>query len=94
MKLVKQPLWQQLFSPTSLDELTELRVTLSHNPHFAEQLEAYLHAQSLVFSQKARVELNPALKSEYQHSANILVDLLGQLLRPEKLMTTERQLKV
>lgn len=94
MKLTKQPLWQQLFSPTSSDELTKLRTTLSHNPHFAEQLEAYLHAQSLVFSQKARVELNPTLRAEYQHSAHILIDLLGQLFRPNKTLITERQPKV
>ncbi|MDH2997182.1 hypothetical protein A1D22_05790 [Pasteurellaceae bacterium LFhippo2] len=90
MKQQDKPLWQQLYSPTSYEELTELRQALATSPKMSAQLQAFLHAEVLVKTAQARRELTPEMRLEYQHTANAFTELLGMLFQPEK-MTTERR---
>lgn len=82
MTLQEQPAWRQLYAPSSYDELLALRDVLAHHPQFAQKVEAFLYAESVVMYRNARVELNPELRQEYQHSANTLVEILGKLFQP------------
>lgn len=94
MKQPTSPLWQQMFSPTSgASSLTELRHTLAHNVHFAQQLEAFIYAEWCELNTKARIELNAQMRTEYQHAAYALAELAGKLFRPTP-QTTERQISL
>lgn len=93
MKNTDLPLWQQMFAPSqSNDELTELRAELSHNTACYNALQAFLHAEWLKLNAKARLELNPTLRAEYQQSANTLAELAGIIYAPRKPKTTESKL--
>ncbi|VEH67275.1 Uncharacterised protein [Rodentibacter pneumotropicus] len=88
MKLADLPLWVQMCSPTSLDELTELRISLSHNEQIKSELERFLHAQWCVLNSKARKELDEDIRMEYQHAAHTIAEISGMIFRPDKPIQT------
>ena len=89
MKQCDQPLWRRLYQPSSREERIELRELLAQYPHFADTLEAFLCAEVNVMHAKARIEINPELRAEYQHSAHTLTELLGKLYAPITSPTTK-----
>lgn len=84
MNLTDLPLWVQMCSPTSSDELTELRISLSHNEQLKAELERFLHAQWCVLNSKARKELDEDIRKEYQHSAHAIAEITGMIFGPDK----------
>lgn len=85
MKLTELPLWVQMCSPISpIDELTELRFSLSHNEQLKAELERFLHAQWCYLISKARMELDDDMRNTYQQSANAIAELTGMLFSPDK----------
>lgn len=89
MKQDDKPKWQQLYQPSSREELVELRSMLAQYERFSTVLEAFLCAEVQVMNAKARIELNSELRFEYQHAAHTLTELLGKLFAPEPKPTTE-----
>lgn len=89
MKQTDKPKWRQIYQPSSRDELIELRALLSQHDSFALNLEAFLCAKVQVMNAKARIELDSKLRSEYQHAAHTLTELLGELFAPDTPPTTE-----
>lgn len=93
MKLNDLPLWVQMCSPHQpAEELTELRFSLSHNEHIKQELERFLHAQWCYLNHKARIELDPQMRAEYQHSAHAISEITGLIFRPEKTQMTTKAL--
>lgn len=88
MKLADLPLWVQMCSPTSSEELTELRISLSHNEQLKSVLERFLHAQWCVLNSKARKELNEDIRMEYQHAAHTIAEISGMIFGPDKPIQT------
>ncbi len=84
MNLADLPLWVQMCSPTSSNELTELRISLSHNEQLKAELERFLHAQWCVLNSKARKELDEDIRKEYQHSAHAIAEITGMIFGPDK----------
>lgn len=85
MKLNEAPLWVQMCSPTNpVDELAELRFSLSHNEKIKDELELFLHAQWCYLNSKARKELDEDMRKEYQHSAHTIAELAGMIFSPDK----------
>ncbi|THA11330.1 hypothetical protein [Rodentibacter pneumotropicus] len=84
MKLADLPLWVQMCSPTSSQELTELRISLSHNEQLKLALERFLHAQWCVLNSKARKELAEDIRMEYQHAAYAIAEMTGMIFGPDK----------
>lgn len=91
MKQQDQPKWRQIYQPSSRDELIELRAMLNQYDSFSQSLEAFLCAKVQVMNAKARIELDSELRSEYQHAAHTLTELLGELFAPEPQLTTENR---
>jgi len=91
MKATDSPLWVRMCSPNQPDdELTELRFSLSHNEHIKQELENFLYAQWLYLNSKARMELDDAMRKEYQHAAHTIAELTGLIFRPDKPETTTK----
>lgn len=91
MKQDDKPKWQQLYQPSSREELIELRAMLAQHEGFSIGLEAFLCAEVQLMNTKARRELNTQLRTEYQHAAHTLTELLGKLFAPIPQPTTESQ---
>ncbi|MBF0785770.1 hypothetical protein E4T80_09895 [Muribacter muris] len=89
MKQQDQPKWRQIYQPSSREELIELRAMLSQHDRFSFCLEAFLCAEVQVMNAKARIELDTELRSDYQHAAHTLTELLGKLFAPQPQPTTE-----
>lgn len=93
MKLQQMPLWVHMCSPISpKDELTELRIQLSHHEHIKEALEQFLYAQWCYLNSQARKELDNDMRKEYQHSAHTIAELSGLLFSPDKSKQTTETL--
>ncbi|OOF53873.1 hypothetical protein [Rodentibacter genomosp. 2] len=85
MKLADLPLWVQMCSPTgSQEELTELRISLSHNEQIKSELERFLHAQWCVLNSKARKELDEDIRGEYQQAAHAVAEITGMIFSPDR----------